>query len=343
MRDNASSANGSTHRLRATVHTKSRFVGRNNRRPVFWPDETTANISATLKALTCHIRHYSSAHGVGIKAGWHQTAAHILMSALCPLRSLLVIDSLVAAHEADSLWMLFLDILSHEAKLSAIIAIVLIAVDRLSIVGLADFLNVMLKTPVGKEPARSLSRSCRARKRTSTHRNICKELSNLERISTLLQELLVTSRKIGLLCLLLDLSRSHLSLSPLKPSLLSRSAKTGDLLRPLHTTSKILSNNTLLLLSCAETRLISLLIDGGQSLPHPKLLLTAQNVALSLISAATKSAAANCFSLLLRQLLTLLLLQSRLRWSKCGKHCRVLIVSNLIFCERTDILRTRKS
>ena len=130
--------------MRATVNAQSRLIGCNDLSPVIIADKAPANVAAALKALTSHARSNSAAHRIGIKVIWHQAAAHILVRALCVFRSFFVVNGLIATHQANGFGMLLFNILRHEADLGAIIALVLIAIDRLSIIGLADFPDIIL-------------------------------------------------------------------------------------------------------------------------------------------------------------------------------------------------------
>ena len=159
---------------------------------------------------------------------------------------------------ADSIRVLFLNILRHNTHMGFIVAVIFKSVDRQTVIRVADTLGIMLKTFVREQPAGLLCGRRRARQRTCTHRNVRQELGDLERIPTLLQELLVLSRKIGLLGLLLDLTSLKLGLCTLDASSLCRSAKTRNLLPGLHTASQISRLNTLLTSSCLYSLTVSL-------------------------------------------------------------------------------------
>ena len=116
------------------------------------------------------------------------------------IRCFAVIDGFVSTSQANRVGMFFLHILSHKADLDPIIAFVIIAIDRLTIVGFADFLDVFFKP---------LVRHCGvgrvAGKRPGSFSDIRQELGRLERISLLLKKLIIEgceARLLRLLCCL---------------------------------------------------------------------------------------------------------------------------------------------
>ena len=142
-----------------------------------------------------------------------------------------VVDGLVAPGEADSLGVLLLDLLRHQADLGAGVALVVVAVDRLAVVRLADVLDVLLQPPVGEEAAGLRGGGRRAGERAGAFGDVREELRRLERIRLLLQELVVEGGVLRLLRLLLRLASGELRLRTLQRRPLSPLAKRRKLLR----------------------------------------------------------------------------------------------------------------
>ena len=126
--------------------------------------------------------------------------------------------------------MLALDFLSDKTHLGAIVALVVVRVDRLTVEGLTDRLDVLLHANVGEQTTRGDGSLRRTRERTGAGRNVREELRSLERKRLLLQELVVESLQASLSGLLLGLTRSQLSLSTLQSSALSACAEGCQLL-----------------------------------------------------------------------------------------------------------------
>ena len=108
--------------------------------------------------------------------------------------------------------MFLFDFLSEKADLGAAIPHV-VAVNVLAVVELTDLLFIMFKLLVREKPGRLLGCGGGPGQRTSTHRNVRKELRDLERIPLLLQELIINRRVLRLLGLLLQSTRPQLRLS----------------------------------------------------------------------------------------------------------------------------------
>ena len=102
--------------------------------------------------------------------------------------------------------MILRDFLRDEADLRAGVALVVVAVNVLAVVGLADLLDVLLQALVREEAAAALrgAGSGVARQRARAGRNVRQELSNLEGIRLLLLELVVEGLKARLTRLLLS-------------------------------------------------------------------------------------------------------------------------------------------
>ena len=151
----------------------------------------------------------------------------------CILSSTVVIHSLVAASKTDSLRMLALNVLRNQTNLSAALPLVVVAVDRLPIEGLANLMDILLEALVRKERGRL--RRCRRRARigASPHGNVGKELRHLERVALLLEELIIEGRVLRLLRLLFLRSGSQLRRGTLQGGALCASAKGGKVLRRL--------------------------------------------------------------------------------------------------------------
>jgi hypothetical protein len=164
----------------------------------------------------------------------------------------------------------------------------------------------------------------------------------LEWVAALLQELLVLSRILCLLCLLAESSRTNLRLRALQCSLLRARSKPSNLLTCLHLASEIRSHNALLRLSSLYCLPIALLVERRDSLPKGKVLLPLKLRALQASSLTTKSPTLDGLCLLLGKLLALLLLKSLNRWVNNGLSIWVLVVSDLALRQRANILRPRQ-
>ena len=131
---------------------------------------------------------------------------------------------------ANGFGVLLLDLLGQKADLSAVFAIIAVAIDRLAIVGLTDGPDVLLQAFVGAEAAGGGAGRGRARKRARALRDVRQELGDLERIALLLQELIIHGGLASLLRLLLDLTGGKLRLSAGKARSLQPLPKGGKLL-----------------------------------------------------------------------------------------------------------------
>ena len=230
-------------------------------------------VPATSETLPLNFGRDSAAHGARIETIRHQTAARILSRALRILRGLLVVNSLVASHEANSFGMLLFNILRHKADLGALLAFILITIDWLPIIGLANLLDIGLQALI-REKASGLGRRCgRARQRAGSLRNVRKKLRYLEGIALLLLKLLIEGSIKRLLRLLRDLACLQLRLRALEPGALGSLAKGSKLLASLHLAGKIGCHNALLASSQLSGLPIPLLVEGRNSLPKSKILL----------------------------------------------------------------------
>ena len=169
---------------------------------------------------------------VGVSSA-HQTAARGPAMALGVVGRLGVVHGLIAAREAHGLGVALLDLLRQQADLGAVVALVVVAVDRLPVVRLTDGLDVLLQPLVGEEAARLRRGRGRARQRAGALRDVREELGRLERIGLLLQKLVVESLILRLLGLLLLLTGGKLGLSPGEGRALSAGPQCGQLLRGL--------------------------------------------------------------------------------------------------------------
>ena len=205
-------------------------------------DHAAANIPTASVILVSVSRANRPAH-----RGRNQTAI-IEMAALRRLvGSLLVVECLVALRMADSLRVMFFNILSHHADLSAIIALIIVAVYWLSIESLANLLGIIFHAAVRKEPATRARGGCGAtRQRARTHCKVPKELRLLIGKALLLRKLVVHSRFTGLISLLLHLTHLHLGLSRLHLSLLVGQPEIGNALPTLKAIVKHIIASTLL-------------------------------------------------------------------------------------------------
>ena len=127
-----------------------------------------------------------------------------------------VVDRLVATRETHGLRVMLLDLLRQQTDLGAVVALVVVAVDRLAVVRLADRLDVLFQPFVGEEAARLRRGRGRTGKRARSFGDIREELRRLERIRLLLQELVVEGGVLRLLRLLLRLASGELRLRALQ-------------------------------------------------------------------------------------------------------------------------------
>src|SRR5690348_6233006 len=116
----------------------------------------------------------------------HHTAGVEMVFVRSLLGGLSVIDDLEPASESNGFRVLLLHVLSNETDVRARVSVHLVRVDRLAIVGLTDFLDIVLQALVGEESARLSSSSRRARKTTCPLGNVRQELINLEWIGLFL-------------------------------------------------------------------------------------------------------------------------------------------------------------
>ena len=151
----------------------------------------------------------SAHHGAGgadVVGGRADVAAVSLVLAHGVVRRVAVVHRQVAILLADGLRMILRDFLRDEADLRAGVALVVVAVNVLAVVGLADLLDVLLQALVREEAAAALrgAGSGVAGQRARAGRNVRQELSNLEGIRLLLLELVVEGLKARLTRLLLS-------------------------------------------------------------------------------------------------------------------------------------------
>ena len=143
----------------------------------------------------------------------HQTAARSPAVTFGVVGGLGVVHGLVATRETHGLRVMLLDLLRQQTDLGAVVALVVVAVDRLAVVRLADRLDVLFQPFVGQEAARLRRGRGRTGERARALGDIREELRRLERIRLLLQELVVEGGVLRLLRLLLLLTGSKLGLS----------------------------------------------------------------------------------------------------------------------------------
>ena len=162
-----------------------------------------------------------------VSTGFHDRAAHAVARGV---HNLVVIDVdnktrlfllNVLRHRPDTLWRHW----PAFAPSSLDVVLVIVCVKTLT-----QFLNIGLLALVRKERRSLLRRGRRTGQGSSAHRDVRKELGDLERITALLQELLIARREVGLLRLLLKRACSQKRLSPSKARLLRPRAKCAKLL-----------------------------------------------------------------------------------------------------------------
>ena len=124
------------------------------------------------------------------------------------------------------------NILRHQTDLGAtvIIIAVLIRIDFLAVMCTTNVFNVCFQPAVGEETATARRCSSRSRQSPSAFGNVCQKLGDLERITLLLQVLIVTGGKIRLCCLLFQTTCANLCLRPLQCRCLRPSANTSQLI-----------------------------------------------------------------------------------------------------------------
>ena len=303
-----------------------------------------ACIPATGKSLAHRHRANRAAHRGRVIIDANQTTASIFLGSCSPV----VIHSFIHAAicrrgQTDRFGLLFLNVLRHQTDLSAVVAVVFEAVDGQTVVGLTDLLSVVLQAFVGEERGRLGRRGGRTRQRASAHRDVREELSRLEGVALLLQELLVFGSEVSLFCLLADSASRQKSLTALNARLLSASAKPRQLLRALKTTSHIRSSNALLAHSCLGGLLVALLIERRNSLRGAKPLLALQRGPFNSRPIPKTRAGLDGPRLLLVALHPLLTLQSLQSGVNNSLRERVLVVADLLLRQRADILRCAQS
>ena len=69
------------------------------------------------------------------------------------LSGLLIVDGLIAASQAHRLGVVLLNVLRQEADLGVLVALVVVAVNRLAVVRFANLLDVLFETLVREESA----------------------------------------------------------------------------------------------------------------------------------------------------------------------------------------------
>ena len=174
----------------------------------------------------------------------------------------------------------FFDVLRHEADLRARITLVIKAVDWLTIVGLADLLDVFFEALVGEKSAaaRRGGRRRVARHRTGALGDVREELGHLKGIGLLLLGLIVEGLQPGLLGLLLRLTGTHLGLRTSKASLLCIGAEACEALRDILQIGAVCLRgpeaDTLLLLGSGKGLIVILLVEGRDGLRLSEALLS---------------------------------------------------------------------
>ena len=234
-------------------------------------------------------------------------------------------------------------LLSDNADLGLLVRVVLevVAIDLLPVKKLTDRLDVLFQSSVRTEEPTALLLGCGvARQRTSAFSDVRQELGGLEGIALLLLELLIFGSIFSLLCLLRQSASGNLSLRACQSSVLRRTAKVAKLLTARQLTRQISSNNALLTHSSLDRCVVATLIDGCDSLPHGKVLLALQLSALQSRTITAKSTALDGLRLLIRKLHPLLLLERTDGRIDNSLSERVLVVANLILCQRAYILHS---
>ena len=207
--------------------------------------------AATREALTCVLRHYAAASACESTIG-HVTTVGGIFSRL------VVINGLVAASKAHGIWMALLDLLGDKADLSTRIALVIVAVDGLTVECLTDCLDVFLQTLVGEEATRL--RGCRrgARRRTGTKGDVTRQIKLLVWQRLGLKEFIVPCSIFSLLSSLLDTASRQLGTSTSQRRTLSARTKISKLLRSggPHTINALAQGCCLLRCGCALAKLL---------------------------------------------------------------------------------------
>ncbi len=161
-----------------------------------------------------------------------------------------------------------------------------VAIDLLAVVKLTNGLNIILESHVREERSRLLRGGGAARQRARAHGDVRKELRHLERIPTLLKELLITSRSVGLLSLLLQRASANLSLRALQRGLLRTRAEPRQGLGGLSAHAIKALTDTLLKRRLLRAHAINVLADASLRLSSAKtlnvLLLTKTSKSLTL-------------------------------------------------------------